>query len=36
MHTMTLRVGIDLVSVEAVRESVEAHGERALRRNEAG
>jgi phosphopantetheinyl transferase (holo-ACP synthase) len=32
MHTMALRVGIDLVSVEAVRESVSSHGEHYLAR----
>jgi holo-[acyl-carrier protein] synthase len=32
MHTMALRVGIDLVSVEAVQESVSTHGEHYLAR----
>jgi holo-[acyl-carrier protein] synthase len=32
MHTMALRIGIDLVSVDAVRESVAVHGEHYLAR----
>lgn len=32
MHMVALRVGIDLVSVEAVRESVSSHGEHYLAR----
>jgi holo-[acyl-carrier protein] synthase len=32
MHTMAVRVGIDLVSVQAVRESIAEHGEHYLAR----
>jgi holo-[acyl-carrier protein] synthase len=32
MHTMALRVGIDLVSVSAVRESISEHGDHYLTR----
>jgi holo-[acyl-carrier protein] synthase len=32
MRRMGVRVGVDLVSVESVRDSIDAHGERYLRR----